>query len=320
MIIKDSFGRPITSIRISITSRCNLNCAYCHREGIKNAESEMEPEEIKRVIEVCSGFGIRKVKITGGEPLIRKDVVDIVDRINSIEKIREISMTTNGLLLEKYALKLKEAGLKRVNISFDTLNAEKFRKITRGGDLSRVISGIEAAHEAGLKPIKLNMVAMNGINIEEIEQMLEFASKYDAILQLIGLMRNEYSKNFFDSYYYDLREIEKEIEKRARKVITRKTMHGRRRYVLQKGVVEVVFPMHNSSFCAHCTRLRITSDGKFKPCLMRENNHVDFLTAMRNGASNEEIKELFRKAVMLRKPYFMSDAKAEKQNSETKIL
>ena len=311
MIIKDNFGRPITSLRISITSRCNLNCAYCHREGIKNAESEMQPEEVERVIKICSDFGIRKVKITGGEPLIRKDVVEIVSRINAIEKIKEISMTTNGMLLEKYALELKEAGLKRVNISFDTLDPEKFKKITCGGDLRRVIAGIKAACEAKLMPIKLNMVVMKGINIEEIEKMLDFASKYNAILQLIGLMRNEYSKNFFDTYYYDLREIEKEIEKRAIKTITRKTMHGRRRYILEKGVVEIVFPMHNSSFCAHCTRLRITADGKFKPCLMREDNHVDFLAAMRNGASDEEIKELFRKAVMLRKPYFTSIAKVE---------
>jgi cyclic pyranopterin phosphate synthase len=291
-------------MRISITQRCNLNCIYCHREGvIEGGGREMTPAEIGRIVKIASGFGVERVKITGGEPLIRSDVCEIVEGIAAIPGIREVSMTTNGIFLREYAENLKDAGLKRVNISLDTLKPKVFSTITRGGELSRVIAGIDEAVRVGLKPVKLNMVVMKGINDEEIEEMISEYSREGVVLQLIELVDSD--KDFFQKYYYDLDRIEGEIAGKAKNVRIRKYMQGRKKYTLNGAQVEVIKPMHNTEFCAHCTRIRVTADGKFKPCLMRHDNLVDFLGEMRAGADDERIKELFMKAVMRRKPYFM---------------
>lgn len=303
-MISDSFGRPLTSMRISITQRCNLNCIYCHREGVFGRSGrEMTPQEIKRIVGIASELGVKKVKLTGGEPLIRSDVCEIVDGIASISGIHEVSMTTNGVYLKEYAERLKEAGLRRVNISLDTLRPEVFSSITRGGELDKVIAGIDEAVRVGLQPVKLNMVVMRGINDDEIQEMIKAYSRDGVVLQLIELVDSD--KDFFRKYYYDLDRIEGEIADKAKNVRIRKHMQGRRKYTLNGAQVEVIKPMHNTEFCAHCTRLRVTADGKFKPCLMRQDNLVDFLGEMRSGADDDRIKELFLKAVMRREPYFM---------------
>jgi cyclic pyranopterin phosphate synthase len=302
-MISDRYGRPLTSMRISITQRCNLDCIYCHREGVfDSSDEEMTPEEIARITKVCVKGGIRKVKITGGEPLIRDDVCEIVRKISSIPGIEDVSMTTNGVLLEDYAEELKKSGLTRINVSLDTLRPETFAEITNGGDLARVINGIEKAIAAGLKPVKLNMVVMKGINDREIGDMMRHYSREGVVLQLIELMDTD--KAFFARYFYDLDDIEREFEKKATDVVVRKFMQGRRKYIFNGAQVEVIKPMHNSEFCAHCTRIRITADGKFKPCLMRSDNTVDFLVPMRNGATDAELYSLFLKAVENREPYF----------------
>src|SRR3990172_8586658 len=271
-MIRDSFGRPLKSLRVSVTSKCNLNCVYCHQEGIEKSRSELSPEEIARIVSVTSKYGVKKVKLTGGEPLVRKDVLEIVEGVASVDGITEVSMTTNATLLSEKSEGLKEAGLKRVNISLDTLDADSFSKITRGGRLDTVIRFIESAVDAGLMPVKLNMVVMRGINADNIKEMIGFASENGAILQLIGLMENEYSDGFYKEYATDLDRIVKELEEEANEVLIRKFMQNRTRYLLDEGEVEVVFPMHNTEFCANCTRMRVTSDGKFKPCLMRKDN------------------------------------------------
>ncbi len=306
-MIYDRFGRPLRSLRISITSRCNFDCLYCHQEGIsKNSNGEMSVEEIERIVGICADHGVRRVKVTGGEPLLRKDVCDIFDVIASTKGVKDVSMTTNGFLLDKYAQELKDAGLDRVNVSLDSVRPEVFSKVTKG-DLNKVITGIKTAIDVNLNPVKLNMVAMRGINTDEIPDMIKFASETGAILQLIGLMKNEYSKDFFDKYFYDLTPLEKEFERDATDVYVRKFMQGRTKYILDRGTeVEVVFPMHNTNFCANCTRMRITADGKFKPCLMRQDNLVDFLTPMRGGASDSELVERFKEAMRLREPFFKS--------------
>ncbi len=309
-MIKDSFGRPITSMRISITSRCNYSCRYCHHEGIDaSAENEMTPEEIKRIVDIGVKFGVRKVKITGGEPLVRKDVVEIVEKISSIEKVKDLSITTNGYYLEDYAHELKKAGLDRVNVSLDTLRPEIFRWITGSDTHEKVVRGIEAALEAELTPVKINVVVMKGINDDEIDAMLKTYSGREVIIQLIELVESE--SNMFRDYYFDLDNLEEEFKKRALEVHERRFMHGRRQYQLNGARVEVIKPMHNSYFCAHCTRLRVTSDGKFKPCLMRSDNHVDFLHALRSGASDEELEKLFVDAVLRREPFFKPESKVE---------
>ncbi len=302
-MLKDSFGRPVTSLRVSITQRCNFSCRYCHREGSREAHGrEMTPEEIERVVRIAARLGVRKVKLTGGEPLLRQDVTEVVRRVSRVEGVEEVSMTTNGYLLEEYARSLRRAGLKRVNVSLDTTDAEKFRWLTGGMRVERVLAGIRAALEAGLKPVKINMVVMRGINHEEVMKMLGLFSGTDTVLQLIELVPG--NGEFFRKYFYELDELEAEIARHAKAVRRRRFMHLRTQYQLNGARVEFVKPMHNSQFCAHCTRLRITADGRFKPCLMREDNLVDFLTPMRKGASDEELEELLRRAVSERKPFF----------------
>ena len=304
-MIYDSFKRPVLSARISITQRCNLDCIYCHKEGIfEDSTEEMTPDEIKRVIGILAKHGVKKVKITGGEPLLRSDAADIVGGISGLG-IEDISMTTNGTLLSEYAGQLKESGLKRINVSLDTLKPEVFREITKGGNLDRVTEGIEAAIEAGLYPVKLNVVAMKGINDKEIRELLDHYPTEGVVLQLIELM--DVGNEVFDKYYYSLDDIEKEFEANASDVRVRRFMQGRKKYTLNGSQVEVIRPMHNTNFCAHCTRIRITADGKFKPCLMRSDNSVDFLTPMREGASDEKLEELFKEAVERREP-FMKEA------------
>ncbi len=304
-MIYDRFERPVLSARISITQRCNLDCIYCHNEGIfEDSKGEMTPKEISRIVRICAEHGVKKVKITGGEPLLRSDVVDIVSEISGLD-ITDISMTTNGTYLKDYAEGLKENGLKRINVSLDTLKPEVFKEITKGGNLDRVIEGIEAAIEAGLYPVKLNMVVMNGINDSEIRDILDHYSRDGVVLQLIELMDtgSDKAREVFDRYYCSIDDIEREFERNASDVRVRKFMQGRKKYTLNGSQVEVVRPMHNTDFCAHCTRIRITADGKFKPCLMRTDNFVDFLTPMREGADDKKLEELFKEAVERREPF-----------------
>lgn len=290
-------------MRISITQRCNLSCIYCHREGVfEKAATEMTPEEISRIVAVCAKNGVRKVKITGGEPLLRSDVCEIVEKISGVRGIKDISMTTNGVLLEEYAGNLKKAGLNRINVSLDTLKPEVFSMITGGGNLKQVLTGIDEAIKVGLKPVKLNMVVMKGINEKEVRDVLKRYSGKNVVLQLIELMNTD--KEFFEKYFYDLDEIEMEFEGEAKEVVVRKFMQERRKYVLNGAQVEVIKPVHNTEFCASCTRIRVTADGKFKPCLMRSDNLVDFLTPMRRGAGNKELEELLKEAMEKREPYF----------------
>lgn len=301
-MIYDRFKRPVLSARISITQRCNFDCIYCHREGIfEDSTEEMTPKEISRIVRICAEHGIKKVKITGGEPLLRSDVVDIVSEISRLG-ITDISMTTNGTYLQDYAEELKENGLERINVSLDTLKPGVFKKITKGGNLDRVIEGIGAAIEAGLYPVKLNMVVMKGINDSEVRDLLDHYSRDEVVLQLIELMNTD--REVFDRYYYSLDDIEREFERNANDVRVRKFMHGRKKYTMNGSQVEVIRPMHNTDFCAHCTRIRITADGKFKPCLMRTDNFVDFLTPMREGADDKKLEVLFKEAVNRRGPFF----------------
>ncbi len=302
--LKDPCGRPVESIRVSVTQRCDLRCFYCHREGeVSEGDTAMTPAEIQRIAGVAASFGIGKVKLTGGEPLLRTDILDIVQRISGTTGIREVSMTTNGLLLSKYAQGLKQAGLARINISLDTLKPERFRQITGADSLADVISGIEAAVKAGLSPVKVNMVLLRGINEDEIMDTVNFARRNSLVLQIIEL-ESAKEDEAYEKYHADLEKVENYLESVAEKVTVRR-MHHRRKYHLHGGgKVEIVRPMHNTEFCRHCNRIRVTSDGKLKPCLFRSNNLVDFLTPLRQGATDETLRTLFLEAVGRRRPYF----------------
>lgn len=303
-MIKDLYGRCVTSLRVSITQRCNLHCFYCHHEGeLDERKGEMTAAEIERIVRVVAAFNIRKVKLTGGEPLLRKDIVEVVRRIRNIPQVSEISMTTNGTLLGKVARHLKEAGLSRVNVSLDTLNPETYRSITGVDALENVLAGIQEAWVAGLSPVKVNMVLLRGVTDDEVWNMIDFTRKRSLILQLIEL-ESPSKDTFYRRYHYDLAEIENRLREKAKKIAIRR-MHHRRRYFLADGAeVEVVKPMHNAEFCRYCSRMRVTSHGEFKPCLLRSNDHLDFLSPMRNQASDAHLAGLFAKAVKARKPYF----------------
>jgi len=251
----------------------------------------MSLDEIKEILRVADKFGIRHVKFTGGEPLLRRDLTDI---ISSVPGSMESSLTTNGVLLRGIAADLRRAGLKRVNVSLDSLNRETYKRITGSDRLEDVLLGIDAALESGLRPIKLNMVVLSGINESEVEDFLAFVrGKRDLILQLIELM------NFSGcTDHGDIAVLEKDLEKRSKTIMTRR-MHHRKKYCLDGAEVEVVRPLHNTEFCAYCNRLRVTSDGKLKPCLLRADNHIDI-----RGKRGEELENLFRQAVEKREPFF----------------
>ncbi|MDD1724811.1 MAG: GTP 3',8-cyclase MoaA [Methanospirillum sp.] len=290
MDMHDAFGRPVSNLRISVNSGCNLNCIYCHREGEKSPEKPLELDDIRAILEITKELGIKTVKFTGGEPLIRSDIVEI---IRSVPDGIESSITTNGTLLGPLALKLKEAGLSRVNISLDSLSPDKYRYVTGTDRLSDVLEGIEAAKEAGLTPIKINMVLLKGINEDEIDDFIRLVSgDRQMILQVIELMDLGSCP-----LHADLSALEEKIASESRKVITRR-MHHRKKYCFEGAEIEFVRPWHNSEFCLHCNRLRVTSDGKLKPCLLRDDNLIDI-----RGKRGEELRNLFSQAAKKREPY-----------------
>ncbi|ALV61725.1 Molybdenum cofactor biosynthesis protein MoaA [Thermococcus sp. 2319x1] len=306
MVLVDRFGRPVTNLRISLTNECNLNCFYCHREGQTLSFQEMKPEEIERIVRIASQLGIKKVKLTGGEPTVRKDIVEIVRRIRPY--VEDLSMTTNGTTMKLLAEPLKEAGLDRVNISLDTLDREKYKAITGFDVLPQVLEGIEKAVKL-FYPVKLNMVVMKGLNDGEIWDMINYAAQKNAILQLIEIEvpREMESSWFFKKYFYPLKPLEEKFEEIAVEVKERQ-MHRRKKYFIPTdyGIaeVEVVRSMHNTIFCANCTRIRLTSTGHLKTCLLRRDDLVDILTPIRNNASDEELIEIFKKAILMREPYW----------------
>jgi cyclic pyranopterin phosphate synthase len=305
MVLTDDYGRPLLNLRIALTRPCNLHCSFCHAEGEdKLAENivEMTAEEVVRIAKVATSLGVSRIKLTGGEPLLRKDIVQIVKGIASISGLVELSMTTNGTLLGSLAKELHASGLKRVNINLPTINGEIYCKLT-GGKLENVLDGVKAAVEAGLNPVKLNMLVLRGVNDFQVTDMISFAREVGAVLQLIELEPINISREYYATYHKPLSEYEEMLKQKAVKVEARKYMQNRRIYHLPDVKVEVVHPIENTEFCWHCTRLRVTSDGKLKPCLMRNDNTVDILTPMRKGATDKELVELFKLANQRRQPY-----------------
>jgi len=268
----------------------------------RNFAAEMAVDEIVRIVRTAVGLGISRVKLTGGEPLMRKDITEIVKGIAALPGIADLSMTTNGTMLASLAEELHANGLKRVNISLPTLNAEVYNKLT-GGRLEEVLESVKTAVEVGFYPVKLNMLMLKGVNDYAAPEMIEFATETGTILQLIELEPINISDVYYSAHYKSVDEYEDTLRQKAVKVETRQYMQSRRIYHLPNATVEVVHPMENTDFCMRCTRLRVTSHGKLKPCLMRNDNLVDILTPMRNGAKDQELKELFKLVNQKRRPY-----------------
>ncbi len=292
MQLTDTYGRTINSLRISLTNRCNLRCIYCHHEGeTRDISSEMTASTITNIVKASKTFGINRVKFSGGEPLMRDDFENIIE---ALPELKDISATTNGIYLASRAQSLAESGLSRINISLPSLSPEKYRKIT-GGDISRVLAGIDAAVEC-LAPVKLNMVLLKGINDNEIKKMMDFIREYEGkvILQLIELM--DFQKT--SEYKVDINEVEKFLESKASNIKER-AMHRRKKYFIDGVEVELVRPIDNSHFCANCNRLRVTSDGRLKPCLFRNDNLVDV-----NNKEPKEMAELLKLVMEKREPFY----------------
>ena len=293
MQLTDPYGRTIKSLRISLTSRCNLKCIYCHNEGeTRDIKNEMSSETVANIVRASLAFGVNKVKFSGGEPLIREDFEDI---IKALPKLKDISATTNGTLLASRAQGLADSGLDRINISLPSLSPEKYRKVT-GGDIHKTLAGIDAAVNCGLTPVKLNMVLLKGINDAEILQMMDFIRKFEGkvILQLIELMDFQNT----GKYRININEVEKFLESRTSDIVERE-MHRRKKYFIDGVEVELVRPIDNSHFCANCNRLRVTCDGRLKPCLLRNDNLVDV-----NNKEPEAIRELMKIAMEKREPFY----------------
>jgi GTP 3',8-cyclase len=291
MKLRDAYDRPVSNLRVSLTPACNLSCVYCHREGEKSPEQPLHADEIAEILRVAEKFDIKSVKFTGGEPLLRNDIVDI---IGSVPDSMESSITTNGTLLAGCAADLKKAGLSRINVSIDSLDPETYKAITGSDRLSEVLEGIDAALHAGLTPIKLNMVLLEGINEHELENFFTYIrNNRDLILQLIELLDTGACTS-----HKDLAGIESDLEDRSKVIITRR-MHHRKKYCLDGAEVEVVRPLHNTEFCRYCNRLRVTSDGKLKPCLLRTDNHIDI-----RGKKGPDLEEAFKEAVRRREPFY----------------
>lgn len=296
-MMKDNFGRDINYMRISITDRCNLRCTYCMPEdGIENIGHDqiLSFESIERIVKASVALGIKKFRITGGEPLARKGVVELIGKLSKIDGVEELTMTTNGIMLGKYANDLKKAGLSRVNVSLDTLNHTKYSKITRGGDLDEVFNGINAAMRAGLTPMKLNVVAMKGFNDGEIIDFLQLTYQYPYEIRFIELMPIGQAEA---SQEYELMTVE-EIKKKLPALRPIEGSHGVAetfKYPGAIGTIGLISPM-SRHFCNECNKIRLTADGKLKPCL-HSNEEIDLNAALAQG-DDEVLQELIKNAIL----------------------
>ena len=306
MTLVDPFDRPVTRVRISVTSACNFSCFYCHREGfLPNSSSEMTPEEMERIVRIMASLGVSRVKLTGGEPTVRPDIVEIVRRLASVDGVVDLSMVTNGSKLVKLAAELKEAGLDRINVSLPSLRPDRFVRITGVNCLSEVVSGIESAASTEFSQLKINRVILRGINQDETEELIDLARDVGAMVQLIQLEDADPESPLIKTYGFGLQDLIGLVKGLGGRLVSiREDMQNRLVFDVKGVSVEIVGPMGNPDFCARCTRIRITSDGRFKPCLFLEENTVDFLTAMRAGADDETLKKMYLRAISLRKPYF----------------
>jgi cyclic pyranopterin phosphate synthase len=294
----DSFNRPISYLRVSVTDRCNLRCVYCMPpEGVpwRSHEEILRYEEIELIVQAAASLGISKVRLTGGEPLVRLGFVELVRLLARIPGIDDLSMTTNGTLLARYATELAEAGLKRVNVSLDTLQLERFRRITRQGDLTAVFEGIAAAREAGLVPLKVNTVVVRGLNDDEVVDFARLTLEGDWHVRFIEMMPLGANTAWAGDGYVSVGEVRRQIEDVLGELVPAKVGLGNgpaRYYRLPEavGTIGFISPI-SEHFCYQCNRLRLTADGRLRPCLLSD-YEMDLRTPLRQGADLAEIREL----------------------------
>ncbi|MBW2561669.1 MAG: GTP 3',8-cyclase MoaA [Deltaproteobacteria bacterium] len=299
----DKHNREINYLRISITDRCNLRCVYCMpKEGVSfiGHEDILSYEEILRIVNVAVKTGISKVRVTGGEPLVRRGVVEFLSSLKKVEGLRDISLTTNGVLLEGCAEAIFDAGIRRINISLDSLAPDRYRDITRGGDLGSVIRGIRKAHHTGFSPVKINVVAIRGFNDDEILDFAKLTMDRPYQVRFIEFMPIGDSALENDLGYFSNDEVMQHIDgfSPLEPVIPtrRDNMDGPARLYTLKGAQGKIgfISAISHGFCSSCNRLRLTADGHLRACLLADEPTADLKTPLRNGCTDFELETLIR--------------------------
>lgn len=293
--LKDSYHRPIRDLRVSVTDRCNFRCFYCLPHGeppIAPKEQMLSYEEIARACEIFVSLGIEKIRLTGGEPLMRRDIATLVRMISSIGGVQDLALTTNGYFLPEKAQELKDAGLNRITISLDSLRPERFKRMTGVDVLPRVLEGISAAKRAGLEPIKINSVIIRGHNEEEVASMAQFAREMGAQMRYIEYMPLDSGYDWSRSKVVSGREIKQRIEERFAllPVETNRGSETATRFRFADGApgeIGIIAPV-TEPFCGACSRIRLTSDGQIRTCLFSKEEH-SLRDTLRDGATDAEV-------------------------------
>jgi len=297
----DRLGRTINYLRLSVVDRCNLRCFYCMpSRGVEPLPHGdiLTYEEINRICRLlASGLGIKKIRLTGGEPLVRKHVTKLIRQLNAIDGIEDLVLTTNAILLAPMAEELKEAGISRVNISLDTLKPDRFRKICRGGDIHKVLEGIEASKRIGLEPVKINVVLLKNCNEDEVADFIRFADQNDLEVRFIEFMKVGHSSEHWLANFVRAAEVAAKMEKEFELEPLPAGRTTVRLYRLKNTEAKVGFISGASGdLCEKCNRLRLTSDGCIRPCLMLEDS-LNVRDMMRSGSSDEELLSSILKLV-----------------------
>ncbi len=296
----DPFGRKIDYLRISITDKCNLRCFYCLPNGFNNftrIAQQLTTDELVRIVRAFTELGVQRVRLTGGEPLLRRDLGKLCTRFSALPGLEDLSLSTNASLLKQKAIALKQAGIKRINVSLDTLQAPRFQKIS-SGKLSDVINGLMAAKEAGFSSIKINMIAMKGVNDDEFENMVEFCLKHSFTLRFIETMPISAAGRKGSEHYYDLDLLEQRLSQRYELLPSIMRDGGPARYVQIKGTalhIGFITPI-SQNFCESCNRVRLTSTGTLYLCLGNE-HAVELREPLRHGLSDAELQALLIAAI-----------------------
>jgi cyclic pyranopterin phosphate synthase len=302
MPLNDKFGRRITDVRISVTDRCNFRCVYCRSADPENYRPEDELlnwDELVRVARVLRGLGLEKVRVTGGEPMVRPGIVDFISQLRELG-FHDLSMTTNGQMLAETCEQLVAAGLGRINISLDSLDAEKFQRVTRTRRFQSVMDGIHAAQASRLRPVKVNAVLVRGLNDDEVEAFAELARRTGIVMRFIEFMPLDADRHWSREVVVPAAEVRRRIEARWPLVqIPHAVSETARKFQFADGApgeIGLIAPV-TEPFCGHCSRIRITADGRLRTCLFSQQDH-DLRPLVRNGASDAELAQYIEQKVV----------------------
>ncbi len=305
MALLDQYLRKVNYLRVSVTDRCDLRCVYCMKEKMQFLPRKdiLSLEEIDRLCENFIELGIEKIRLTGGEPLVRKDILKLIEKLNykkNYTNLKEITLTTNGSLLKNYAKKLKLNGINRINVSLDTIDPKKYNQITRFGNIEKVFDGINASLDSDIK-VKINTVVIKNFNENEIESLIDWTNNKNIDLTFIEVMPMEETDISREYQFTSLSEIYNKLDKKYKFSISKHSTGGPARYYSSKYLstkIGFISPLTNN-FCATCNRIRISSTGKLFMCL-GQNDYVDFREIMRNDYSNNYIKEKIKFALNIK--------------------